>query len=443
MPILILEIHLSNMTENIEKSNLSNNIIESERGDDQNNVIPQDSSMSFKGELSSTSIPPKQLTYVKKEKRSYSDKIILALFVAIAGLFFDNYWLGLMGSLVAFIFAVIQIIPFAQEWIKFFLTPQERQTLISAVGLILASAILGHYLGIYNRIGLWLNQFKYDEFGSWAEWVGALGQIMIAILAVYVAWQQYVISKDLTIQQNRITQQQTIDAYFQGISDLVLGPDGLLEDWPQERVIAEGRTTAILSSVDAAGKAKILRFLSRSRLITPLRRDSHLGRPILDGAGGYEEDRQFGTRVINLGVVLAGCNFTGQDLRWIDLSEANMVRADMSKCDLIKTNLSRTILYEANLERADFKGVKLFYGNFNTATPRNRISIPDYTTGESTGVVIEKANLSGVKNLSEENRYYCCSWGGEYTRSTIPGGCHDIGDRLSMLKSEQKKNEEQ
>lgn len=426
------------MTENIEKSNLSNNLITSNNTNNQNNDISLDTSISPQGELSVGEIPPKQLTYIKKEKTSYSDKIIISLLVAIFGIFFGSHWLGLVGSLFAFSFAVLQVIPNIQEWIRFFLTPQERQTFLGVVGIIISSLILGYYLGFYDRIGSWLNQFKYDEFGSWAEWVGALGQIMIAILAVYIAWQQYVISKDLTIQQNRITQQQTIDAYFQGISDLVLGPDGLLEDWPQERAIAEGRTAAILSSVDASGKAKILRFLSRSRLITPLRRDSHLGRPILDGSGGYEEDRQFGTRVINLGVVLAGCNFTGQDLRWIDLSEANMVRTDMSKCDLIKTNLSRTILYEANLERADFKGVKLFYGNYNTTSPRSRIHSPNYSTGEGTGVVIEKANLSGVKNLSEENRYYCCCWGGEYTRSTIPGGCQGIPDRLIALKQEGK-----
>ena len=65
------------------------------------------------------------------------------------------------------------------------------------------------------------------------------GPNLIAILGVYVAWRQYVISKDLTIQQNRITQQQTIDAYFQGVSDLALDEQGFLEDRPQERAIAE------------------------------------------------------------------------------------------------------------------------------------------------------------------------------------------------------------
>ncbi len=392
-------------------------------------------------ELQEIKIPPKQLTYIKREKKSYSGLIFLSLLAALFGVFSNVHWLGFAGAVLTLCFSLIQVIPPVTEWIKTFLTPQERQTVIGFIGLLGSSLVIFKYIGVYDQIHRWLTQFKYDEFGSWAEWVGALGQIMIAILAVYVAWQQYVISRDLTIQQNRITQQQTIDAYFQGISDLVLGPDGLLEDWPQERAIAEGRTAAILSSVDASGKAKILRFLSRSRLITPLKRDSHLGRPILDGKGGYEEDRENGMRVINLGVSLAGCNLRGQDLRWIDLSDANMVRADLSKCDLAKSNLSRTILYEANLAEANLKGVRLFYGDVRTATPRSRTEKPNYKTGEYTGAVVERANFTGVKNLSEENRYYCCCWGGEYTRSTIPGGCAGIPDLLKEYRQKEKEKQ--
>lgn len=376
------------------------------------------------------SIPPKRLSHVKKSKTSFSLNIIIFLALSLVGIYSQLSWLGASCAIVALVFAIRQTAPFIQDWVTFFLTPEERRALIGSVGLAISLLILGKYIGFYQRINQWLTQFKYDEFGSWAEWVGALGQISIAVLAVYVAWQQYVISKDLTIQQNRITQQQTIDTYFQGISDLVLGPDGLLEDWPQERAIAEGRTAAILSSVDAPGKAKILRFLSRSRLITPLKRDSHLGRVILDGSGGYAEDRQYGMRVINLGVVLAGNNLTGQDLRWIDLSDANMVKSNLSRCDMTKANLSRTVLVEATLQGADLKKAILFYGSYQTATPRDRTHVPNYETGEYTGAVIEKTDFTGVKNLSEENRYYCCCWGGEYTRSTIPGGCQGIPNKL-------------
>jgi uncharacterized protein YjbI with pentapeptide repeats len=234
----------------------------------------------------------------------------------------------------------------------------------------------------------------------------------------------------LTIQQNLITQQQTIDTYFQGISDLVLDEEGLLEDWPQERAIAEGRTAAILSSVDAGGKAKIIRFLSRSRLLTPLKRDLRLGRAILDGTGGYEEDRGSGVRVIDLGVMLAKADLSGTDLRWTDLSEINLVGADLNCCDLVKANLSRTILYNANLAEADLKGARLFYGNFKTASPRSPNEPPNYKTGEYTGAVVENANFTHVQRLSTEQHYYCCAWGGAKTRATIVGGCEGIPNQL-------------
>ena len=366
----------------------------------------------------------------KRLRLSQSWSIIIALVIMGLGLWFNLSWLGLAGSLCALLFSLGVVFTSVKGWIIRFLTPAERRNILAFIGFTIACAGLFKYLGLYRLVSNWLNQFKYDEFGSWADWVGALGQISIAVLAVYVAWAQYVISKDLTIQQNRITQQQTIDAYFQGVSDLALNDDGFLEDWPQERAIAEGRTAAILSSVDSIGKAKILRFLSQSRLLTPLRRDTFLGRPILDGTGGYAEDRAYGLRVIHLGVMLAGCNLAGQDLRWTDLSEANMVRANLVGCDLVKANLSRTVLYEAKLMGADLKSTRLFYGSVETASPRSRTAPPNYETGEHTGVVIEKSNLTGVKRLNEEQRYYLCAWGGERTRETIPGGCANIPNKL-------------
>lgn len=128
--------------------------------------------------------------------------------------------------------------------------------------------------------------------------------------------------------------------------------------------------------------------------------------------------------------MLAGADISGQDLRWTDLSEANMIRVNLSYCDLVKANLSRTVLSEAKLKGADLKGAKLFYALVETASPRSRTIPPNYDTGSHTGVVIENADLSNVQNLSEEQRYYCCAWGGELTRTTIPGGCQGIPNKL-------------
>ncbi|NET39723.1 MAG: pentapeptide repeat-containing protein, partial [Cyanothece sp. SIO1E1] len=355
--------------------------------------------------------------------------LLMAIAIMAVGLTLNNFWIGIAGSTVTLVISLQLIWPFFQALIAEF-SPQQRSLLIALPAAIVALIGLLQLTGINRRIGLWGSRVPWEAVGALGDFLGALGQILIALLAVYVAWRQYVISRDLTTQQNLITQQQTIDAYFQGISDLVLDEEGLLEDWPQERAIAEGRTAAILSSVDAGGKAKVVRFLSRSRLLTPLRRDRRLGRPILDGAGGYEEDRSYGIRVITLGVMLAATDLSGTDLRWTDLSEANLIRANLSQSDLVRTNLARTILVDANLIGADLMGARLFYGPAETASPRSRAESPDYQTGAHTGAVIENADFTHVKRLSDQQRYYCCAWGGNQTRNTIPGGCQGIPDKL-------------
>ncbi|MEB3283357.1 MAG: pentapeptide repeat-containing protein [Lyngbya sp.] len=355
---------------------------------------------------------------------------LAAVAVMILGLALDNVWVGYLSAFVALFASLRMIWPsWGNVWTSL-IPPVWRSLIIASFGILAAIAGLLMLSGSNKDFGSRNIVINWDAIGALGELIGALGQILIAILAVYVAWRQYVISRDLTIQQNLITQQQTIDAYFQGVSELALGEQGLLEDWPQERVIAEGRTAAIIRSVNAEGKAKILRFLSQAKLITPLKRDRHLGRPILDGHGSYAEDRLEGIRVIDLGAMLACADLGGTDLRRTDLAEANLVKADLSRCDLVRSNLSRAILYEANLSGAILRATKLFYGSAETATPRSRTKMPDYNTGEYTGAVIENANFTGVDGLSDENRYYCCAWCGEQSRKTIPGGCEGIPNKL-------------
>jgi uncharacterized protein YjbI with pentapeptide repeats len=356
--------------------------------------------------------------------------LLVAIAILLIGLVVNSFWLLLAGTLVAFVLSVRLVFPVIKPALLEFLFGPEQVMFLGTLGLVVATIGALKLVRFDRQLALWYKEIDWNTAGSIGEVFGALGQILIAVLAVYVAWRQYVISKDLTIQQNIITQQQTIDTYFQGISDLVLDDQGLLEDWPQERAIAEGRTAAILSSVNGAGKAKIIRFLSRAKLLSPLRRDQRLGRAILDGAGGYAEDRRHGVRVINLGVMLARADLSNTDLRWTDLSDINMIRANLNGTDLAKTNFTGTILCGATLRAADLTGVRFYYGKAETASPRHRAQVPDYKTGVHTGAVVENADFTNAEDMSEEQRYYCCAWGGTATRTTIPGGCEGIPNKL-------------
>jgi uncharacterized protein YjbI with pentapeptide repeats len=355
-----------------------------------------------------------------------------AVAAAILGvaLFLRIPWIGIPAALVAIALCLRILWPVLKaalnEWI-----PRPLQLMIVA-GAIAVFSLVGllQFSGVTERLAPGDRTINWDAISALGETFGAIGQILVAFLALYVAWRQYVISKDLTSQQNRITQQQTIDAYFQGISDLVLDEEGLLEDWPPERAIAEGRTAAILTGLDGEGKAKVIRFLSSAKLLTPLKRDRRLGRPIFDGLGGYEEDIEYGVRVIDLTNMLAGTDLSNSDLRSTELSEANLTNICLASCDLTRANLSRALLIAANLRQADLSRTCLFHGEAQIASPRDRINAPNYVTGAYTGAVVEGADFSQVKNLSEDQRYYCCAWGGSKTRGTIPGGCKDIPNKL-------------
>ncbi|MEN9226853.1 MAG: pentapeptide repeat-containing protein [Thermostichus sp. HHBFW_bins_43] len=286
------------------------------------------------------------------------------------------------------------------------------------MGVALSLAMVGgvYLSGILTGVG----SLSWEAIGALGEVFGAAGQILIAILAAYIAWRQYIISRDLTIQQNVITQQQTIDAYFEGISGLVLAPDGQLDDWPLERAIAAGRTAALLNGVDRFGKAKILRFLSTANLLSPLRRDDHLGRPILDGKGGYQRDRLHGIRVVKLETMLEGADLHGTQLRAIDLSEASLEGANLQGCDLSYANLCGANLRHADFRGADLYRALLFVGPLETASPAQPGQKPDFKSGAYAGAIVAGADFRQVRRLSPEQRAYLKAWGAEVGHDRAP-----------------------
>ncbi|WP_373546793.1 pentapeptide repeat-containing protein [Chamaesiphon sp.] len=366
---------------------------------------------------------------------------LLGIIAIACGLWSRNIGLTVAGCAIALGLSVPILYRGARHKLPKSISSPQQLSIITSITILVAIVALLKICGFFDYVGTLSARTDWNVVGVLGLWSGALGQMAIATLAAYVSWQQYIVSRDLTIEQNRLnhqqnvlTQQQTIDNYFQGISDLVLDDDGFLEDWPQERAFAVGRTAALLGSVNAAGKARVIRFLSRSKLLTPLQRDLRLGKVILNGNGGYDEDRIYGVRVINLGVMLAGTDISQTDLRWADLSDANLIRTNLNGCNLSKANLSKTILYQAKLTDADIQGARFFYGNIELASPRIPDRLPDYITGEFTGAVVEAADLTNVRNMSEEQRQYCCAWCGEASRQTIPGGCKGIANRLASIE---------
>lgn len=244
-----------------------------------------------------------------------------------------------------------------------------------------------------------------------------VSQLAIASLALVVTLRQFSVERVIIKELNLITQAQLVDNFIQGISEMVSDGDGFLEDWPLERMLAEGRLSALIGGVDPTGCARVLRFLSHATLLTPLQRDQRVGRPMLDGQGLYVHDRLNGVPVVQLRQLLVGVNLAHTDLSGVDFNGADLSGANLRGADLRGANLAAANLSGANLEGADLDGATLFHGNGQAPTPASAEHPPDLVTGHGTGAVLARTRLVGVRHLSPEARAYCNRWsGGEFRR---------------------------
>ena len=379
-----------------------------------------------------TPIPPfRASNLLSRLNRSVALQLLLATVLTLVGLLAHWPLLAVPAGFVLLGLALLQLLPDLWRLVSTRLDEGPTARVLAALALLLAAVALPLALG-------WLDPFldlyrsrNWEAIGALGEGViGAFGQILVALVALAIAWRQVLMDQRLTTQQNRITQAQTIDSFMQGISDLISDPEGMLEDWPLERMLAEGRLAAVFGSIDKDGRSRILRFLSHARLLTPLRRDNRLGRAILDGNGNYEEDRLDGVPVIRLHQIIKGVDLSGTDLRGVDFNGADLSGTDLSNADLSGANLAGCNLAGANLERALLDGARLFYGRSQTATPRLLQGRLDLTSGASSGAVVENANFSGVQRLDASTHQYLAAWSGPRSRATIPGGCKGIPSQL-------------
>ena len=387
------------------------------------------SSMTSGGPMALPPFRPSHL--LSRLQRSAALRLLLAGTATLVGLV--GHWpaLALVAGGLLLALALAQLLPELWRLVSTRLDEGPTARVLAVLGLVLGLVALPWALGWWDPYLELYRQRNWEAIGALGEGViGAIGQILVALVALAIAWRQVLLDQRLTGQQNRITQAQTIDSFIQGISDLISDQEGMLEDWPLERMLAEGRLAAVFGSIDKDGRARILRFLSHARLLTPLRRDNRLGRAILDGNGNYEEDRLTGVPVIQLHLILKGVDLSGTDLRGVDFNCADLSGANLSNSDLSGALLAGCNLAGANLERARLEGALLFFGRSQTASPRAADGRRDLITGRGAGAVVENANFTGVQGLDAANHYYLAAWSGPRSRATLPGGAKGVASQL-------------
>jgi uncharacterized protein YjbI with pentapeptide repeats len=358
-------------------------------------------------------------------------QLLFTLALTLAGLALGWAPLTVVAGSLGLALALLQLLPPLLNRVLSRLDDGPTIRLLALLGLLLGLVAVPLALGWWDPMLDLYRSRNWEAIGAIGEGViGAFGQILVAMVALLIAWRQVSVDMRLTSQQNRITEAQTIDSFIHGISEMIIDEEGMLEDWPLERMLAEGRLAAVLSSIEAEGKARVLRFLSQARLLTPLRRDLRLGRAILDGEGNYEEDRFAGVPVIRLQKILRGADLAACDLRGVDFNGADLRGADLSQADLREANLAGTNLAGANLSGARLEGTRFFWGRPQTASPRASGLPAEPRSGAGTGAVVENANFSGVRQLDPQSHFYLASWSGPRSRDTLPGGSKGIANQL-------------
>jgi hypothetical protein len=358
-------------------------------------------------------------------------QLLLGATFTLAGLALGLPPLTLVAGSLTLVLSLLQLLPPLLRRLAGRLDDVPTARALAVAGLLLGSIAVPVALGWWDPLLNLYRSRNWEAIGALGEGViGAFGQILVALVALFIAWRQVMVDMRLTSQQNRITEAQTIDNFIHGISEMIIDEEGMLEDWPLERMLAEGRLAAVLSSIEREGKAKVLRFLSHARLLTPLRRDQRLGRAILDGEGHYEEDRFGGTPVMRLQQTLRGADLAGCDLRGVDFNGADLRGADLSGADLRDSILAGANLGGANLSGACLEGARFFWGRPQTATPRRTGQRPDPRSGAGSGAVVENVNLTAVRQLDPQAHYYLACWSGERSRATLPGGPRGIASQL-------------
>lgn len=357
--------------------------------------------------------------------------LLLLCLVMLLALGLGWRWLLLAAAALLAALALLVLLPPLARWLRESLSQTGGVRGLAALTLLLAAlgfaqgqGWLGSYADLWRR-GDW-NAIAAVGEGV----VGAFGQILVAVVALTIAWRQVRVDQRLSGQQNRITQAQTIDNFIDGITDLIIDEEGLLEDWPLERMLAEGRTAAVVGSIDADGKARILRFLSNALLLAPLRRDHRLGRAILDGEGSYQIDWLDGIAVIRLHSMLRGADLRGCDLRGVDLHGADLRGADFSGSDLSEANFTGADLSGANLDRCCLDGTRFFFGRPQTATPALVGRRPDLLSGAGSGAVVVQCTFRSARQLDPQQLHYLASWCGSRARATLPGSGRGIPNQL-------------
>ena len=179
------------------------------------------------GPTISAGVPFRPSNPLIRLRRSVALRLLLAALLTLLGLLLHWPLLAVPSALLLLGLCLAELLPDLWRLLADRLDEAPLARLLAIFGLVVSVLAVPLALGWFDRYLAYYRTNNWEAIGAIGEGViGAFGQILVALVAVAIAWRQVLIEQRLTTQQNRITQAQTIDSFIQGISELIVDEEG-------------------------------------------------------------------------------------------------------------------------------------------------------------------------------------------------------------------------
>ena len=118
--------------------------------------------------------------------------VVIALLAMLGGMVWSHnpigFWVGMAGAVLAVILSIRLLWPPLRNLLSEMIPPEQRPIFIGFFGLLAAIAGILKLVGWFDEVLRWVEHLDWQIVGALGDFFGAFGQILIAVLAVYVAW---------------------------------------------------------------------------------------------------------------------------------------------------------------------------------------------------------------------------------------------------------------
>lgn len=249
-------------------------------------------------------------------------------------------------------------------------TPTMGWRLLAAVSVVLL--ILNS--GMVQAADQALDQFPYDEFGSWAEWVTGIFQGIMAVAACYIAWVTYSFMRNQAIQLALKNFIDTVRQVTKGTTREVRFTNA---DSPDITACFEN---LLLLDLRPHELAQVVKWLSSVGGLSTLEFKWGTGQIPTEDNGlpkrdpyGPAEATPYSIRLVRLdqlGRAMKGRSLAKQDLAQVDFSHAVLEDFNFSYCYLAEATFAFATLKRVNFQGANLKDAIFFL------PPRKRQMLP-------------------------------------------------------------------